>query len=58
MAKQPKDTRTTQEKVQELFEKLAGDKLYKVATLVEELVEQGKSRNRAMADALEKFGCV
>lgn len=46
------------QKVQELFEKLAGDKLYKVTERVSELEEQGKSPERAMADALEEFKLV
>lgn len=53
-----KSSKTPQEQINELFEKLAGDKLYKASILVEEYVEQGKSRNRAMADALEKLRCV
>lgn len=46
------------DKVQELFEKLAGDKLYKVTERAEELMEQGKSPERAKADALEEFKLV
>lgn len=49
---------TKDQKVQELFEKLAGDKVYKVTERALELEAEGKSPNRAKADALYEFKCV
>lgn len=56
MIKTPK--KSNQQKVTELFERLAGDKLYKVSQRVLELQDQGKKPERAMADALFEFKCV
>lgn len=52
------DKKVNQQKVVELFERLAGDKLYKISERVVELQEQGKSHERAMADALYEFKCI
>lgn len=48
----------TNPKVQELFERLAGEYIYKVSQRVVELQEQGKSLERAMADSLFDFKLV
>lgn len=53
-----KNKKTKDQKVQELFEKLAGDKVYKVTQRALELEAEGKSPNRAKADALEEFKCI
>lgn len=49
---------TNDQKVQQLFEKFAGDKLYKVTLRALELEAEGKSPNRAKADALSEFRCI
>ena len=49
---------TNAQKVKELFERVAGDKLDKVQARVVELQAQGKSLERAMADALFDFRLV
>ncbi len=46
----------TQRKVLDLFKKLAGDQLEGVTATAKQLFENGKSNNRAMADALEIHG--
>lgn len=43
-------------KVAELFVRLAGDKLEECMFKAAELTLEGKTSNRAMADALEAFG--
>lgn len=45
-------------RVAELTRKLAGDKLDIVLIQAEDLVAKGKSRQRALADALEIFKLV
>lgn len=54
MSKKP----TKQEKVNDLFVKLCGDKVYKVTERAIELMNEGKSPDRAKADALEEFKLV
>lgn len=58
MERMVKIKKTNDQKVQELFEKLAGDKVYKVTERALELEAEGKSPNRAKADALFEFKCV
>lgn len=45
-------------RIAELVQKKAGDKLDIVLLQAEELVAQGKTMERALADALEKFKLV
>ena len=53
-----KDYRTVDQKVRDLYVKLAGEKLDQVEASVFAFVTQGKSYARAMADSLEKHKCL
>lgn len=45
------------QKVEILSQRLAGEKLEKVQKAATELEAQGKTKNRALADALEQHKC-